>query len=94
MEDSRFYSQHDLPSKRSANLVKSFDVPPSLVRGLKCESAHEALEFDFVVIPAFPSRYAISHQFLKLTIGFSFACSRISSLETMGIACLKPEIHL
>ncbi|GBO37866.1 hypothetical protein AVEN_202357-1 [Araneus ventricosus] len=94
MEDSRFYSQHDLPSKRSANLVKSFDVPPSLVRGLKWESAHETMEFDFVGIPAFPRSYAISHQFLKLTIDFSFSCSKLSSLETMSIAFLKPTIHL
>ncbi|GBM51172.1 hypothetical protein AVEN_254589-1 [Araneus ventricosus] len=41
-----------LPSKRGANLVKSFDVPPSLALGLKWESAHEALEFDFVGIPS------------------------------------------
>ncbi|GBM03529.1 hypothetical protein AVEN_95420-1 [Araneus ventricosus] len=52
-----------LPSKRGDNLFKSFDVPSSLVRGLKWELAHEALEFDFVGIPTFPSRYAIFHQF-------------------------------
>ncbi|GBN06293.1 hypothetical protein AVEN_184759-1 [Araneus ventricosus] len=72
-----------LPSKRGAHLVKSFDVSPSLVRGLKWESAHEVLEFDFVGIPAFPSRYANFHQFLKLTIAFSFPCSENSSLGCM-----------
>ncbi|GBN48286.1 hypothetical protein AVEN_68216-1 [Araneus ventricosus] len=81
--DFRFYFLHDLPLKRGANLVKSFDVPPSLVRGLKRESAHEALEFVSFGILAFPSRYAVFHQFLKLTIAFSFPCSKISSLGTM-----------
>ncbi|GBM24508.1 hypothetical protein AVEN_11030-1 [Araneus ventricosus] len=68
--DFRFYFQHDLPSKRGANLVKSLDVPPSLLRGLKWESEHEALEFDFVGISAFPIRYAIFNQFLKLPFLF------------------------
>ncbi|GBN74806.1 hypothetical protein AVEN_79390-1 [Araneus ventricosus] len=54
-----------LPSKRGANLVKSFDAPPSLVRGLKWELAHTVLELDFVGVPPFPSRYANFHQFFK-----------------------------
>ncbi|GBN74171.1 hypothetical protein AVEN_71082-1 [Araneus ventricosus] len=43
-----------LASKRGPNLVRSFDEPPTLVRGLKLKSAHEVLEFDFVGITSFP----------------------------------------
>ncbi|GBM60529.1 hypothetical protein AVEN_4388-1, partial [Araneus ventricosus] len=46
------------PSKRGPNLVRSFDVPPTLVRGSKLESAHEVPDFDFVGIPASKSSYA------------------------------------
>ncbi|GBM69770.1 hypothetical protein AVEN_217373-1 [Araneus ventricosus] len=53
-----------LPSNRGPNLVRSFDVPPTLVRGSKLESENEVLQFDFVGIPSSPSRYANSHQFL------------------------------
>ncbi|GBL91327.1 hypothetical protein AVEN_203480-1 [Araneus ventricosus] len=70
-----------LPSKRGPNLVCAFDVPPTLVRGSKLESAHEVLESDFIGIPASPSRYANFHQFLKLRIAFSFPCSKNSSLD-------------
>ncbi|GBM66037.1 hypothetical protein AVEN_39590-1 [Araneus ventricosus] len=51
-----------LLSKRGPNLVRSFGVPPNLVRGNKFESEHEVLEFDFVGIPSSPSRYANFHQ--------------------------------
>ncbi|GBM08452.1 hypothetical protein AVEN_267720-1 [Araneus ventricosus] len=70
-----------LASKRGPNLVRSFDVPPTLVRGPKLESVHEVLEFDFVGIPASPSRYANFHRCLKLTIAFSFPCSKNSSFN-------------
>ncbi|GBN68784.1 hypothetical protein AVEN_118827-1, partial [Araneus ventricosus] len=70
-----------LSSKRGPNLVRSFDVPPTLVQGSKLESAHEVLDFDFVGIPTSPSRYAHFHLFLKLTIAFSFPCSKNSSLD-------------
>ncbi|GBO42614.1 hypothetical protein AVEN_40087-1 [Araneus ventricosus] len=73
-----------LPSKRGANLTKSFDVPPSLVRCLKWVSAHEVLEFDFVGIPTFPSRYANFHQFLKLLFP-----SRVPKIP-VWIACELP----
>ncbi|GBM77890.1 hypothetical protein AVEN_262385-1 [Araneus ventricosus] len=57
-----------LASKRGLNLVRSFDVPSTLVRGLKLQWVHEVLEFDFVGIPASSRRYANSHRFLRLTI--------------------------
>ncbi|GBL87565.1 hypothetical protein AVEN_165172-1 [Araneus ventricosus] len=74
-----------LASKRGLNLVRSFDVPPTLtyLLGPKLESAHEVLDFDFVGIPASPSRYANFHRFIKLTISFSFPCSKNSCLEKM-----------
>ncbi|GBN08295.1 hypothetical protein AVEN_133793-1 [Araneus ventricosus] len=68
-----------LASKRGPKLVRSFDVPPTLLRDLKLESAREVLEFDFVGIPAPPSLYANFHGFLKLTIAFSFPRSKKSS---------------
>ncbi|GBO38626.1 hypothetical protein AVEN_171764-1 [Araneus ventricosus] len=56
-----------LASKRGPNLVRSFDVPPTLVPGPKLESAHEVLDFDLVRFPASPSRCANFNRILKLT---------------------------
>ncbi|GBO44675.1 hypothetical protein AVEN_269997-1, partial [Araneus ventricosus] len=65
-----------------------------LVRGLKWESAHEAPEFDFVGIPAFPSHYAIFHQFLKLTIAFSFPKFQIwKRCELPALTFRSTELH-
>ncbi|GBM00039.1 hypothetical protein AVEN_53623-1 [Araneus ventricosus] len=72
-----------LASSRGPNLGRSFDVPLPSHRGPKLESAHEVLDFEFVGIPALPFRYANFHQFLKLSIAFSFPCSRNSILEEM-----------
>ncbi|GBM29899.1 hypothetical protein AVEN_246459-1 [Araneus ventricosus] len=72
-----------LPSTRGLNVGRSFDVPLPSNRGPKLESAHEVFDFQFVCIPALPFRYANFHRFLKLTIAFSFLCSKNSLLEEM-----------
>ncbi|GBM54425.1 hypothetical protein AVEN_275631-1 [Araneus ventricosus] len=71
------------PSTRGLNVGRFFDVPLPSNRGPKLESAHEVWDFQFVLIPALPFRYANFHRFLKLTIAFSFPCSKNSILEEM-----------
>ncbi|GBL91342.1 hypothetical protein AVEN_203493-1 [Araneus ventricosus] len=76
-----------LASSRGHSLGRFFDMPLPSHRGPKLESAHEVLDFEFVGIPALPFRYANFHLFLKLTIAFSFPCSKNSILEEMRMAC-------
>ncbi|GBO11439.1 hypothetical protein AVEN_44506-1 [Araneus ventricosus] len=72
-----------LPSTRGINVVRPFDLTATLARSPKLESTHEVLDFEFVGIPASPSRYANLHRFLKLAIAFSFPCSKNSILDYM-----------
>ncbi|GBM66351.1 hypothetical protein AVEN_69099-1 [Araneus ventricosus] len=72
-----------LTSSRGPNVGGYFYVPLPSHRGPTLELAHEVLDFEFVGIPALPFRYANFHRFLKLTIAFSFPCSKNSILEEM-----------
>ncbi|GBM94311.1 hypothetical protein AVEN_29818-1 [Araneus ventricosus] len=83
-----------LASSRGLNLGRSSVVPLPLHRDPKLESAHEVLDFEFIGIPALPFRYANFLRFLKLTITFSFPCSKNSVLEEMRMACLRPKVIL
>ncbi|GBN11781.1 Retinal-specific ATP-binding cassette transporter [Araneus ventricosus] len=67
--------------KKGSDLVKSFEVPTTLAKGLTKDSAHELPEIGLVGNPVFPSRYAIFHRFSNLTIVFLLPWSKISILE-------------
>ncbi|GBM59566.1 hypothetical protein AVEN_268745-1 [Araneus ventricosus] len=72
-----------LASPRGPDLGRSFDVSLPSHRDPKLESAHEALDSEFVWISAVPFHYANYHRFLKLANVFSFPCSKNSILEEM-----------